>query len=290
MAEYVYRGQEDDAMVEELQDRAIYGEEHTIYRGELGSIAALPDDPTGMKLDDLGWVDRRTEEVCVTGGVTSDLAQTHRFNGASSYSMVLDSAVLPFEPIQYEYDWFNRHPGGLDHIASHAAGEIRLERRGSGIRDSLRGLAKTTARLNEPNVTEVRDWGKGDTLPGMGPRTKFADEAEWVAFRCEVSLKGAIEGVVSVVTPLDIRVAWTRGKEMIPKDAPDYTEIAPDVYEQYRDPLPEWTTYYLLVVDDFQDYKKSNFGGWREQDVLAAYRDDGEIPPASVPPRFRGEN
>lgn len=286
MVQYLYRGNEDEPFVEELREGAITGAQHNIFRGHLLTV---PDDPVGDDIEDLDWGPAGLEqvEVPVTGGVTDSLAQTHRFSGGSNYAMVLDADAVPFEEIQYDYYWFNDNPGVFDHVLSSSAGEIRLLDETFDPPGDLWGTVKYQALMSSPDYYKIRHWGTGTDLPATTPRSGFAEEEEWVAQQEEVTIKGAIEGVVSFVEPLGVRVRYTRGRDMVPADAPRYDEILAEVYESYREPLPEWTTFYLLVIDDLQDYKNSEYGGFRQEDILAAYRDDGPVD--EVPPRFRGE-
>lgn len=283
MTSYVYRGNEKDAFVEELQQRHIAGQMHTIYWGTL--VTEPSDRPVRERLDSLDWVDLYTTEVGVTGGVTSSLIQTKRFSDGDNYAMVLDANAVPFEPIEYDYDYFNENPGYLDHILSSANGELRVK---IAVGDyNLRGAVTRKPMMSEDDYMMIREWGTGTDLPGTGSRSRFADEAEWAAPQESVPINGAIEGVVSFQTPLDIRVSYTRDKDMIPKDAPPYEEILDEVYETYREPLPPWVDFYLLVLSNFDGHKRAN-GGWRPDDIAAAYRDDGRLEPAQVPARFRG--
>lgn len=284
MAEYLYRGNETGAFVEELEDGTIYGQHHDIHRGELASV---PDDARGRRLDSLDWVSIERDSVPVTGGVTDALAQTKRFSGGENYAMVLDASALPFEEIQYDYDWFNDHPGAYDHVLANAAGEIRLTGPGRPPQGQLYGAAEKEARLNEPDYLQVREWGTRTQLPAMSSRSRFADEAEWVAFQESVSIGHAIEGVVAFKRPLGVRVLYSEGRDLIPKDVDDFEDVLPEVYEQLREPLPPWTTFYLLVAD-VND--RAPFGGWYADDIEAVYRDDGRVDPENIPPRFRGVN
>lgn len=285
--EYIYRGNEEEPLVEELERGAIHGSKHDIYRGELNTMPTEP--PYDVDITSLDWESLVVGSQAVTGGVSDSLAQTRRFSGANSYAMVLSANDTIFKPIEYTYDWFNENLGVYDHILSSATGEIRLTGDGHRRGGDLYGSVKKRVRMDRPNVTEVRHWGGRGEIPGFGG-SRFEDESEWVALTKDVSLSNAIEGVVSVQEPLSIRVKYTRGKDMIPKDAPSYDQILGEAYERYRDPLPPWTNYYLIVVEDFQDYKKEPRGGWATDDILAAYRDDGEVKPEHVPAKFRGAN
>ncbi|MFW5950401.1 MAG: hypothetical protein ACOCR6_03590 [archaeon] len=287
MVEYLYRSNQDEQFVEEIERGSIRGADHRVWRGSLGMMPS--DSPVGDEIESIDWDRLLPSSQPVTGGVSGSLAQTRRFSGSKKYAMVLSRYDTVFTEVEYNYDWFNEHEGVYDHIRSMSDGEIRLTGPGRRFGGDLYGTVKREAQLDGSRVTKIRHWGGEDELSGMAG-SRFEDESEWVAMQDEVVIGSAIEGVVSVVEEQSIRVAYTRGKDMIPKDAPPYDEILPQAYEYYREPLPPWTTFYLLVVDDFQHYKLTEYGGWREEDVLAAYRDDGELEPSQVPPKFRGEN
>lgn len=283
-AKYLYRGNEDDAIVEELQDRAVEGDTHTVYHARL----LAPDEvKQGDRLDRLPWNGLQQTEVGVTGGVSSSLRAAQQFTGNNDYVMVLDAGAADFERVLYEYEWFNEHPGVLDHILTTSSGEVRIENDTRAHYGDLVGAATKKKRMNEPNYTAVRHWSLSGDLPATSARSRFADEAEWVAEAESASLAGLIEGVVSVTRPLNLKTEWSKGRDAIPKDAPPAEEIVHEVYEQYRDVLPEWTTYYLIVA------KGRNIFTARDDsipvdNIKMAYRDDGRIPPESVPDRFRG--
>lgn len=290
---YVYRGNEDEPFVEELHSRNITGGEHTIYKASMFNIPAEVERRT--PLDDLDFHKLTKETVHVTGGISTSLAQTRRFTGRNKYAMVLDAQCIPFEPIEYSYDWFNANPGAHSHIRSSADGELRVGEASLGgggpSRYNLVGNVKNHVRMSGPDYLATEGWySKGrssGSLPGTGPRSAFADEAEWVTFQSSGSIAGAVEGVVSVIEPLDVRVAYTRDKSMIPGDAPPAGEVAAEVYDMYREPLPGWVDYYLIVVDDFQDYKRGD-GGWLESDINFACNEQGRVEPVDIPPKFTG--
>lgn len=291
MVDYLYRGNKPDPLVAELQDRAIQGAEHTIYQGELTKFP--DDDPTGPGLSagdpvaTLPWANLDQFTAGVTGGVTDRLIATRQFTDANRYVIVLDADVVPFEPVQYDYDWFDANPGVLTHIVSSSDGEIRVRRAYSGNEYRLYGLAEEKIKMDQPNVMSVSYWGGPDGLPATSPTSNFASESEWVAFQSSVGLDGAIEGVLSFVTPGHIRARHVRGTDRVPGDVDEWRPVLPQVYEKLRDPLPPWVDYYLVVVSSETDHED---GGFPTDAVLAAYRDDGAVEPEHVPARFRGVN
>lgn len=280
---FLYRGAGSEELAAELATGAVEGQRHDIYNGNLQSNREK--DYEGELLSSLDWAGGRTPRrttVGVTGGVTDSLVQTKRFSDGENYAMVLDGSVLPFRKIEYDYEWFDRHPGALNHVLTTADGEIRLTGR-RGAPGKLFGTVDERRVKGEKGL-RVEHWGTGSDLPATSPRSLFAEEDEYVAFRDGVSIRGAVEGVVSFQDPLSIRVAYAQGRDMKPKEV-DFEEALPEVYEMLRDPLPPWATFYLLVAD-VDDSNPS--GGWDPDSIKAAYRDDGRVPPENVPPRFRG--
>lgn len=281
MVEYLYRGAGREQLVEELQNRAIEGSPHTVYNGEL---PAAPDtSPEGERLDSLDWEYLVPNEAWVTGGVTSGMIQTHRFSERDNYAMVLNRDAVPFLEVEYDLEWLDNHEGFLDHILSSSTGELHVTAPEIG-QHRLYGSVEENARLNKPDETLIRHWSGDGRDYAMG---MFSEEQEWLAGAKEVSLRGAIEGVFAWSKPSGIRVKYARDKDMIPGDVDDWRPVLPEVYETLREPLPEWTTFYLLVTD-LQSAKNNSFDGWKASQLDAAYRDDGEIQPSAVPAKFRG--
>lgn len=282
---YVYRGNDHEEFVDELRRGEIRGGEHTMYSGQFGGTP--PRDAVGELVGELGWGSFNETDVAVTGGVTDTLAQTRRFNGPRRYSMILDAPAVPFEKVVYSYEWFNEHPGAYDHVLSTSDGEIRVTGRSGPQTGALYGTASDGMLAEYGRGLRVRHWGGKGELPGM-EGSRFEDESEWVASQPSVDISDAIEGVVSVKEPLGIRVEYSQDKDMAPKDVDSYENVLAEVFEEYREPLPDDIPFYLLVVDDFRDYKNTSYGGWRTQDIIAAHNETGRVEPENVPAKFRG--
>lgn len=283
--EYLYRGVEQEQLLRELDQQAIEGSMQEVWRGSLNTYPNTP--PIGDDINSLDWELLIPNEEYITGGMTDAMIQTHRFSGANNYAMVVEKEPTPFRKVQYDYDWFNQHVGVYDHVHSASEGEIRVNESGSPRGGSLYGSVDKAIFTNRPPEYQVRHWGTGTDLPSTTSGSRMANEQEWVALQREVPIRGVIEGIVAWVDTTGVRVEYSKGKDMIPKDVDDWRAVAPQVYEKLREPLPEWTTFYLLVAD-FQLAKNNDFDGWKASQLDAAFRDDGEIPPEMVPAKFRG--
>lgn len=292
---YVYRSNGVESLVDEVRRGYVQGGTHRIIHGEL---AILPmEDPIGTEVDDLPWVPtrRQEDEVPVTGGVSSSLAQTRRFSGGGKYAVVLRAGQTPFSPIEYSYDWFNENPGAMSHIQSSSDGELWIEfdggkRIGRGRKyGDLYGTFTTKPMVSGPRKTEVRNWKGTAPISGTNPGSTFADEQEWVTLSERADISGAVEGFVSVLEPLSVRVEYADGRDMIPGDAPAAEEILEDVYQSKAEPVPDDMPYYLLVVDDFRDFQNTGYEGWRPEDIRAAVVGGTRVDPADIPPQYRGK-
>lgn len=267
---YLYRGAVEDEMAQELSAGAITGGTHRVYTGFLDITA--DDDWEGEYLRDIPWVQSEMSVQAVTGGVTNRLAQTERFSGRRNYAMVLDASAVPFEEVQYEYQWMNNHEGVLPHIVTTAKGEIRRNDPGVDGQNTLYGLYEQTIMADETTRDKVSHWGDGADLPATTPRSMFAEESEWVAQQREVAISDALQGVVTRAGPR----AFDRSDNTLAEE-----------YETRREPLPPNTTMYLLVADS-DAAKDPADPGYAPADIQRAAGPSGEIDPAAVPPRFRG--
>jgi hypothetical protein len=283
---YLYRGASGVDIATELRNGAIQGGDRKIYYGTIPEDD-IPLNIRGMDLREFPWQDgmwEGTEQI--TGGVTDSLRQTLRFSGADNFAMVLDGTALPFEPIQYDYEWLDFEPGVFTHMVSTSDGEIRIQQPGDRRQyGQLWGAVDKIPRASGDGETwNIQNWGTGTELPGTTERSGFAREQEYIAHRGEVAVNHAIEGVVSFLVPGDIQRRWAKENETYPDDAPPVEEALPGAYEWLRDKLPAGVSLYVLVTDD----TGKSSGGFEPDDLIAAYRDDGAVQPASVPARFRG--
>jgi len=96
---------------------------------------------------------------------------------------------------------------------------------------------------------------------------------------------------VTVNEPLGVRVAFTRGKDMVPGDAPPAGEIAEEVAAERAAELPPGVPYYFLVVDDIGAATERTPESWPERTIQHAVGPGGErVPPSAVPKHIRGVN
>lgn len=277
--DYLYRGVDDDSFAAEIERGFIEGGSQTVYNASGDPGGNIQGEELGRAFASFS-VDEY--ETPITGGVTDELPQTNRFSGASNYAMILDRSAVPFEPIQYDYGWMNEHTGVYDHLLSASNGELR-------VRGELRGSIESIPKARGGRKTSVRHWGKGSELPGLADGSRFAEESEWVTFDGVVDISDAVVATASIVEPVSIRVAYSRGKDIVPGNAPPHTEIIGDAYESYQNGVPESVTYYLLVVDDFRSFQNTSFGGWRAADISVAYGPDGRVNASEIPDYVRGE-
>ena len=292
---FLYRGNDLPDLVEEVRSGRVEGMTHDIYTGEsLAPFEAGGREPVGENVEDLPWDpqnDLRVVEVPITGGVSSSLAQTHRFNGAKNTSVVLSASEVDFRPIEYSYDFYNRNPGVYAHVRSSVDGELRELQRKVPDHDlgTLTGFVKKKVLSRRPNYMAVEGYSSEGNLPGTSSNSLIAQETEYFVPEKSASISGAVEGFVTVIEPLSARVTFAEGKDMVPGDAPPADDILEEVFESYTEPIPAGHDHYLLLVDDFQDYKTTDYEGWRVSDIRSAVLNGSRIDPADVPDHFRGD-
>jgi len=292
--EYLYRGNDLPKLVEQVESGVVRGDTHDIYTGESLAPFDWDGDPVGEAVEDLDWdpLDPlRVVEVPITGGMSSSLAQTHRFNGSKNTSIVVDASKVDFQPIEYSYDFYNRHPGVYAHVRSSVDGEIRETQMGVMEHDlgSLTGYTDEKVFADGRRVMSVGGYSPQGDLPGTSSNSLIAQETEYYTPTESASIRGAVEGFVTVIEPLSARVTYSEGRDIVPGDAPPATEILEDVYRSYNGPIPPRYDHYLLLVDDFQDYKEPDYEGWRVSAIQAAVLNGNRVQPADVPDHFRGD-
>lgn len=276
MTDYLYRGIERGEPAEvTLGEQRIVGEEFLMVSGSV-------EDPhkTVPKRTDVGRIGWTTgienTTAAAVGGVTDHFPATKRFRGSGGLVVVIDRAALStrFEPIEYDYDWFDARPGALAWVLTTIDAEIRLDGRG------LWGLADLT-----PSGTYVVEHWTPDDLPATTPHSAFVKEQEWVAQTDEVDLSGAIEGVTAAVSEqfIKLRIRDEPGPlDQVAISEEDITMIYRDIASDIpAHPGP----FYMLVARG---------RGVPAEDVLTddhlvyAHGPNGLLDPMAVPAHYRG--
>jgi len=290
--DYIYRGDELPDLTRDLRRGVVTGSSHRVLTRAEPVMEA--DSLEGVEVGQIGFLEHTT--VDVTGGFSGSLAQTHNFNGTDNTSAVLNADRLPVSPIRYTYPYFNENPGVYPHVRSSIASEIRHQTRSWGEHDlgTLIGFTDMGPRsARDMSIVETVDRIEfdGDNLPGTSTNSLIAREREWVAMTDEVDISGAVEGLVTVEEELGVRAAFTRGKDMIPADAPPAGEIVEDVYASLNEEVPSNIRHWLLVVDSIGDATDRDPEAWPVQSIQHAVSPRGEkVPPSEVPPQYRGIN
>lgn len=289
---HIYRGNDLPELIEEADSGVVEGGTHRVWTSEQDIV--VPSDVEGREMQEISFVE--STEVPVTGGFSDSLAQTHNFNGAANTSLVLNSAGVGVSPIEYDYNYYNQHPGVYAHVRSSISAELRqMTNRGDNAPlGDLVGFTNTGPRsARDTTMVETVDRVEldGNDLPGTSTNSLIAQESEWVSESKTVDIGGAIEGFVTINEPVGIRVAYAKGKDINPGDAPPVSEIVEDVYRKVNQNVPDKFDHYLLVVDRIGDATDRDPEAFPERTIEYAVGPSGrQMPPADVPQHFRGVN
>lgn len=235
------------------------------------------DDARPKSPQDADLTVTRTETRQIAGGLSSRVAGSMKF--AKNLSSV--GATLVFDPsmvqprpnpIEYNLDWMDDHPGVLARIDSLSTGEVRsaddgrvlgLTWEGDGIHKSKRANMEFTA------TSET-----------------YSTEQEWFAYSDTLNLEGSLIGGLSVVHQqkamggsiqgaLDDREGFSMGgfgkrTSVTRMSTQEQAETLAPLIKQDNTPLrTEGAPYWLVVVEDDRKWK-SNGGIERSEFVLAS--------------------
>lgn len=184
------------ALDEELGRGVVSGHTSTEYRGELDMHNPDATVARGTPVDEIQWwlpdpdaQPYMTKEHGVTGGLTSTLGAAIRFsNPPIPMVFYLKERGLNGTPtpINYSYDWFDSHPGGLDWVYGESvSGEVRT------LSEGLMGL--TTETETGP---EVWEWGRDDL---QRTAMTYEDESELLVFSDHIDISPCCDGVAIIL-------------------------------------------------------------------------------------------
>jgi hypothetical protein len=205
-ATYLYRGASLDGLVQMVETGRVEGEQCGLITGSFDG-----DPPIVQRGTPVGELDWKTgpelsaDSLPVTGGFTDLFGQTRRFQGKQFGTVaVFEADKIDLQPIQYDRDWMDAHPGVLCHVLTTADYEIRLEDKG------LWGIVETRPQADGTRVARVEHFG---SMPATSEESRFANESEWVTLSPSVSTDRGLRAVVSRISERSIedRVAEAFG-------------------------------------------------------------------------------
>lgn len=280
---YIYRGGDTDTIREQvIQNGIIPGDGAYILNAD--PVNPSQELKGETKLEEIEWKGQQPqlpndlETVPVTGGMTHHIPATRRFRGSRGVVAVFDASKTPFEKVEYEYEWFNKHPGALTQVLSRSYGELHTS--DVGLWASLHRSPKVRG-----GYTYSFDYWTPDNLPATSPNSKFAEEREWIAMESPVSVSRAFEGIVFLTTERSTSI-YARSEFDDIDDLRDASTVAPRVYEDMASQLGRFREpFYMLVFRGDNIPDKTFYDGGR---IEMAYSDNGEVQPDEVPTKFRG--
>lgn len=277
----LYRGGDIEALSRGVLSGEMRGYEATIYRGTLRDPNQPPPERRAAigELEFTDPIDIPGESHYVIGGVTDELNATRRFRGTQGIVAVMDGDQLPFERIQYDYDFYDERPGVLEWVLTTAGGEYRDSRAG------LWAVLNESPQADGTRILRV-EHSKPHNLPATSPDSMFANEREFVALQETLDVSGALRGALSLTTTRSAGVARR-------SDESDVTDIIEDrssvewYHRRSRASVPSTVEpLYTFAVQNEPEQRV-----WTNDDIEHAVGPSGYINDVStIPAEFRNGN
>jgi hypothetical protein len=280
---YIYRGADIDTINNQILNLGqIPGTTSDILEASPQQLnRALDNRPY---VEELNWLEgvpnlpQDFKKVPVTGGVSSNIGATRRFRGSNGLVVVMDASKTPFEQAEYTYEWMDEHPGVLTQILTTTDGEVRVP----GI--GLWGLLDKAVFVDKPDRYVIDHW-QPENLPATNPDSLFADENEWFALESPVPITDAFEGIVSIISEDNVKVA-TRDSPGPLDEEPPARQTAPGLYDEILSELGNFDEPFYMLVFKGRGAEEAQF--FRRSDMAFAINRTGIVEPEDVPQKFLG--
>lgn len=205
------------------------------------------------------------EEVWVTGGLTDTLPAAVKFTKQifpPGIVLHMDESRIPesVDPIQYDADWFDAHPGALAHVSTLHDGELHVN-------GEIRGLLRV-----DDDKAVISEWGR-DRVESQATMSTYTSEREMVAFTDTIPLGDAVNSMATYlgttgVSPYTIYNALSESpgyrsslgtiknretREVAASDG-EYREQAALLYDELTPAIQyEDAPFYLVAVESRND-------------------------------------